>query len=128
MKLTFDGFNARTVTPDEVESLQSNYGYNEDVKLNKYISVVYMERNPNFMYEIAVLTSASDFQNYYEEKFVYDFEEWSCISWFIDKENIFHAVCLEEGTFIVVQYKLTSQDNTVMQDIRSEYGQWEIKI
>ena len=118
MKLTFDGFNARTVTPDEVESLQSNYGYNEDVKLNKFISAVYMERNPNFMYEIAVLTSASDFQNYYEEKFVYDFEEWSCISWFIDKENI----------FIVVQYKLTSQDNTVMQDIRSEYGQWEIKI
>lgn len=128
MRMTFDGFDAKTITLDEIDSLQNTYGYNENEELNEFISTIYLQNNPNFSYVTVALATSSDFQEYYDENFIYDFDEWSCISWFIDKENVFHSVCLDEDTFMIAQRKLTPQDNAVMQEIRSEFGQWEIKI
>ena len=128
MRMTFDGFDAKTVTPEEVETLQSTYGYNENEELNEFISTIYLVRNPNFSYDIDVIPSSIAFKDYYEEDFTYDFDEWSCISWFIDKENMFHSVCLDEDTFGIYQYHLTPADSQVLQNMHNEFGQWEIKI
>mgnify|MGYP000443695641 CR=1 FL=1 len=128
MRMSFDGYDAKTVNPDTVTYLQDKYGYNEDIRLNEFISTVYLVKNPNFKYNNTVILSPNDFQTYYDNSFTYDFDEWSCISWFIDSENVFHSVCLDEDTFFTYQRKLTSQDDAVIQQIRSEFGQREIKI
>ena len=127
MKMTFDGYNAKTVTPNDIEKLQEKYGYNESEDLNEFISTIYLERNPNFSYNIDVITSSTAFKDYYDDSFIYDFDEWSCISWFV-KDNVFHALCYDEGDFGINQYQLTSADSQVLQDMRAEFGQWEIKI
>ena len=108
--------------------MEITYGYNETEELNEFISTVYLQNNPNFSYVTASLATPSDFQKYYDDNFTYDFDEWSCISWFIDKENVFHSVCLDEDTFMIAQHKLTPADSQVLQDMRNEFGQWEIKI
>lgn len=73
--MTFDGFDAKTVTPEEVETLQNTYGYNETEELNEFISTVYLQNNPNFSYVTASLATPSDFQKYYDDNFTYDFDE-----------------------------------------------------
>lgn len=125
MRMTFDGYNAKTVTPSDIEKLQEKYGYNESENLNEFISTIYLEKNPNFSYDIDVIHSSIGFRDYYQDDFKYDFDEWSCISWFI-KNGVFHSVLLNEGEFIIYQYHLTSADSRVLQDMRNEFGQWEL--
>lgn len=127
MKMTFNGYNAKTVTPSDIEKLQEKYGYNESEDLNEFISTIYLERNPNFSYDIDVITSSTAFKDYYDDSFIYDFGEWSCISWFV-KDNVFHALCYDEGDFGVNQYHLTPADSQVLQDMRNEFGQWELQL
>lgn len=127
MRMTFDGYNAKTVTPSDIEKLQENYGYNESEDLNEFISTIYLEKNPNFSYDIDVIHSSISFRDYYQDDFKYDFDEWSCISWFI-KDGVFHSVLLDEGEFIIYQYHLTSADSRVLQDMRNEFGQWELQL
>lgn len=128
MEKLFNGYNARTITPYQLHSLQKSYGYNEDEDLNKFISYIYLLRNPNFKYNSTVITSYVKFKKYYDETFTYDFDEWYCIGWFIDKQNVFHSVCLDDGTFTVYQRKLKPTDTDTLHEIRKEFGVWEIKI
>ena len=127
MRNRFDGFNAQTVSPSDIEVMQEDYGYNESKKLNEFISTIYLIRNSNFSCDIKVIPSSTAFKQYYDDVFTYDFDEWSCISWFV-KDNVFHAVCYDEGDFNIYQYRLTSADSQVLQDMHNEFGQWEIKI
>ena len=127
MKMTFEGYNAKTVTPDIIEKLQEKYGYNESEDLNEFISTIYLVRNPNFSYDIDVIHSSMGFRDYYNDSFIYDFDEWSCISWFI-KDGVFHSVLLDDGEFGIYQYHLTPADSQVLQDMRNEFGQWELQL
>lgn len=127
MRMTFEGYNAKTVTPDVIEKLQEKYGYNESEDLNEFLSTIYLERNPNFSYDIDVIHSSMGFRDYYQDGFKYDFDEWSCISWFI-KDGVFHSVLLDNGEFIIYQYHLTSVDSRVLQEMRNEFGQWELQL
>ena len=127
MRMTFDGYNAKTVTPSDIEKLQEKYGYNELEDLNEFISIIYLVRNPNFSYDIDVIHSSMGFRDYYQDDFKYDFDEWSCISWFI-KDGVFHSVLLDDGEFIIYQYHLTSADSRVLQEMRNEFGQWELQL
>ena len=127
MKMTFESYNAKTVTPDVIEKLQEKYGYNESEDLNEFISTIYLERNPNFSYDIDVIHSSMGFRDYYQDDFKYDFDEWSCISWFV-KDNVFHALCYDDGEFGIYQYHLTPADSQVLQDMRNEFGQWELQL
>ena len=127
MRMTFDGYTAKTVTPSDIEKLQEKYGYNESEDLNEFISTIYLKRNPNFSYDIDVIHSSMGFRDYYQDGFKYDFDEWSCISWFI-KDGVFHSVLLDDGEFIIYQYHLTPADSQVLQDMRNEFGQWELQL
>ena len=127
MKMTFEGYNAKTVTPDDIRRLQNKCGFNKSEDLNEFISTIYLERNPNFFYDIDVIKSPKAFKYYYKDVFTYDFDEWSCISWFI-KDGIFHSIWLDEDEFGIYQYLLTPTDSQVLQDMRAKFGQWEIKI
>ena len=127
MRMTFDGYNAKTVTSRDIEQLQEKYGYNESEELNEFISTIYLEKNPNFSYDINVIHSSMGFRDYYNDSFIYDFDEWSCISWFV-KDNVFHALCYDEDDFSVNQYHLTPADSQVLQDMRNEFGQWELQL
>ena len=44
MRMTFDGYNAKTVTSRDIEQLQEKYGYNESEELNEFISTIYLEK------------------------------------------------------------------------------------
>lgn len=127
MRTVFDNYNAKTVTPSDIEKLQEEYGYNDLKELCEFITAIYLENNPNFSYDVDVLMSSEAFENYYNDCFIYDFDEWSCISWFI-KDNVFHTITYDDGNFGVTLCKLTVADPRVIGDIRIDFNDWEVKV
>lgn len=129
MRTIFDSYNAKTVTPSDIEKLQEEYGYNESEELCEFITAIFLEKNPNFTYKIDVINVSKDFKEYYEEDFIYTFDEWACISWFI-KDNTFYAISYDDD-FYIDKYILSPEDledSSVLEDMRYEFGQWEVQV
>ena len=129
LKLKLDGCNANSITPEQLEDIFDEHGYNEEKSVRHFVTSIYLSQNPNFKYNVTTLNSTQEFDDYLGDQFVYDFDECYCISWFIDDNNTFHSVCLEDGEFIIFQYKIeTDKDKSLIKDTRIEFGQWELKI
>lgn len=130
MRTVFDSYNAKTVTPSDIEKLQEEYGYNDSEELGEFITAIYLEKNPNFNYKLNVINLYQDFKEYYEEQFIYTFDECDCISWFI-KDNTFYAISYDNGDFYIDKYILSledPEDSSVLEDMRYAFGQWEVQV
>ena len=130
LKLKLDGFNANTITDEQLEdNIFSERGYNEEKAVRHFVTSIYLTQNPNFEYDITKLNTTQEFDEYLGDDFIYDFDEWSCISWFIDDDGMFHSVCLDTDTFTIYQRKIENdEDKKLIDNIRFEFGQWELKI
>ena len=129
LKLKLDGFNANTITDEQLEEIFSERGYNEEKAVRHFVTSIYLTQNTNFEYDITKLNTTQEFSNYLSDQFIYDFDECYCISWFIDDDGVFHSVCLDTNTFTIYQYKIeTDKDKKLIENIRLESGQWELKI
>ena len=130
LKLKLDGFNANTITDEQLEdNIFSERGYNEEKAVRHFVTSIYLTKNPNFEYDITKLNTTQEFDEYLGDDFIYDFDEWSCISWFIDDDDMFHSVCLDTDTFTIYQHKIENdEDKKLIDNILLEFGQWELKI
>ena len=62
LKLKLDGFNANTITDEQLEdNIFSERGYNEEKAVRHFVTSIYLTQNPNFEYIINKPANARPF-------------------------------------------------------------------
>lgn len=125
LKLKLDGYDANSVTLEQLEDIYYEHDSYEEAVCH-FLTSAYLVQNLNFKYNITKLNSTEEFEEYLSDRFIYDFDECYCVSWFIDDNNTFQSLCLDDGEFIVFQRKIeTEKDKSLIEGIRLEFDQWE---